>query len=174
MEIGYPIFIKPALGGSSVGASLVKSEYEIDGALERAFAVSSKILIEEKINGIETEVGALEINGEVIFSVAGQLKHGGEFYTYDEKYKNGKSEYVIPAEINEKTKKELGECLKKLYLALEIKDLCRFDFFLAKGGELIFNEVNTMPGMTKDSLFPMMWKYSGYSLSQIFDNILNI
>jgi hypothetical protein len=91
-----------------------------------------------------------------------------------EKYKNGKTEYIIPAEISEKTKKELGECLKKLYLALEIKDLCRFDFFLTEKGELIFNEVNTMPGMTNESLFPKIWHYSGYSLMQILDNILNI
>lgn len=171
---GYPVFIKPCLGGSSVGASLVKNEGELAGALARAFSVSSKALVEEKINGVETEIGALEINGEAVFSVAGQLNYGGEFYTYDEKYKNGKTEYIIPAEISEKTKKELGECLKKLYLALEIKDLCRFDFFVTENGELIFNEVNTMPGMTNESLFPKMWHYSGYSLTQILDNILNI
>ena len=171
---GYPVFVKPALGGSSVGVSLAKNEGELNLAIARAFSVSSKILIEEKIDGIETEIGVLEGNREMEISVAGQLKHGGEFYTYEEKYKNNKTEYIIPAEISEKTKKELEECLKKLYCALEIDGFCRFDFFVTKDGELVFNEVNTIPGFTRDSLFPRLWQYSGYSLTQILNNILNI
>lgn len=171
---GYPIFVKPCLGGSSVGVSMVKNDGELEGALKDAFAVCTKVLVEEKIDGVETEVGVLEKDGEVVTSVVGQLRHSGEFYTYEEKYKNGKTEYIIPAEISEKTKKELGEYLKKLYLALEIKCFCRFDFFCLGNGTLVFNEVNTLPGLTSDSMFPMLWKYSGYSTAQILDIILNI
>ena len=149
-------------------------EGELDIAIKNAFAVSSKILVEEKIDGVETEVGVLEIEGEAVSSVAGQLCHGGEFYSYDEKYKNGKTKYIIPAEIGEKTKKELEECLKKLYSALGTGGLCRFDFFVTSDGALVFNEVNTMPGFTHDSLFPMLWQYSGYSTAQILNIILNI
>ena len=173
-EIGYPVFVKPAFGGSSVGVSMVKDEGELEHAIKNAFAVSSKILIEERIDGVETEVGVLEIEGEAVSSIAGQLCHGGEFYSYDEKYKNGKTKYIIPAEISEKTKKELEECLKKLYSALGIRGLCRFDFFVTRDGTLVFNEVNTMPGFTHDSLFPMLWQYSGYSTAQILNIILNI
>lgn len=171
---GYPVFVKPSCGGSSVGVSMVKSEEELEGAINGAFAISSKILVEEKINGVETEIGALETTKEAVFSLAGQLIYGGEFYSYDEKYKNGKTEYVIPAAISEKTKKELGECLGKLYSALQIHGLCRFDFFVCADGTLVFNEVNTLPGFTDDSMFPMLWKYSGYSLTQILNIILNI
>lgn len=173
-ENGYPVFVKPSCGGSSVGVSLVKNDGELTVALDSAFAVSPKILIEEKIDGVETEVGVLEKCGEFEISVAGQLTHRGEFYTYEEKYKNGKTEYIIPAEINEKTKKELEECLKKLYFAFGISGFCRFDFFVKPDGTLIFNEVNTIPGFTHDSLFPKMWQYSGYSLTKILDIALNI
>ena len=173
-ESTYPVFVKPCLGGSSVGVSMVKSEEELGDAIKKAFSVSDKILVEEKINGVETEVGVLEIEGEMVASIAGQLSCGGEFYTYDEKYKNGKTEYIIPAEISEKTKKELGECLGKLYYALEIKGFCRFDFFALDDGTLIFNEVNTLPGFTGDSMFPKLWQYSGYSLDKLLNIILNI
>ncbi len=169
----FPVFVKPSGAGSSIGAGIVDTPEKLSTAITLAFKYSDKVLIEEKIDGTETEIGVIEKNSEIYLSPPGQIKYSEAFYSYDAKY-NQENEYIIPAKITEKTKKELEECLKKLYSALGIRGLCRFDFFVTSDGALVFNEVNTMPGFTHDSLFPMLWQYSGYSTAQILNIILNI
>ncbi len=170
----FPLFVKPTMAGSSIGVSEARDKRELNEAIERAFRVSKRVLVEEKIIGTETEIAILEIDGKPTFSTPGQIKHEGDFYSYYEKYKNDTTELIIPAKISEETKKELTTCAKKLYYALGISGLCRMDFFVCENGDIVFNEVNTMPGFTDGSMFSMLFLAEGISKSEILNNILNI
>jgi D-alanine--D-alanine ligase len=170
--LGYPLFVKPCRAGSSVGVSRVKNEDELINAINYAHQYCNRVLIEEEIVGTETEVGVLVDVENVTLSEIGQLKHNGEFYTYYEKYEGGKTEYIIPAKITDKTKKELGECLKKLVFALDIRGYARFDFFVKHSGDIVFNEVNTLPGFTESSMLPMLFKHRGISKTQLLDRLI--
>lgn len=169
----FPVFVKPSGAGSSVGVSKVDSLGKLSTAITLAFMHSDKVLIEEKIDGTETEIGVIEKNNEIYLSPPGQIKYSEAFYSYDAKY-NQENEYIIPAKITKKTKKELEECAKKLFYALGIRGLCRMDFFVSSPGEVIFNEINTMPGFTRASMFPMLFSSTGQSHIEILNNILNI
>lgn len=173
-KIGYPVVVKPSKGGSSVGVSIVKGEEELRLALLQAFSVCDKVLIEEKINGKEIEQAVIEKDEKVYFSTLGELSYNSEFYDYDEKYKNGKTEYIIPAKISKKAEKKLRDYAKRLYSALGIRDVCRMDFFVTKNGAVYFNEVNTMPGFTEISMLPKLLIYDGISFGNIINYILNI
>ncbi len=173
-KIGYPVVVKPTNGGSSVGVSIVKNECEIDIALKKAFEFSKKVLVEEKIDGKEIELAIIEKNGKPYFSTLGELSYTGEFYDYNEKYKNGKTEYIIPAKISKKSEKKIRKYARDLYYALGIKNLSRMDFFVKKNAEVYFNEVNTMPGFTEISMFPKLLINDGISYSDIINYILNI
>lgn len=171
-EITYPVFVKPCMCGSSVGVSRVESERELKGAVEIAKSYCPKILIEEAIVGCEVEVAVLERCGELIVSPVGEVRHGGIFYGYEEKYKSQGNEYIIPAKISEKTEKYLRECAKKLFLALKCRGLARFDFFVCQNERVVFNEVNTMPGFTEDSMYPMLLKKSGVPFDAVIDALV--
>lgn len=173
-KIKYPCFVKPATTGSSVGVKIAKNRQELNFAIEEALAYSQRVLVEKKINARELEIGVIARDGAPYLSRVGEVKYKAEFYDYDAKYKSSENEYQIPAEISEKTEKHLRECAKKLFYALGIDALCRMDFFLSEGGELILNEVNTMPGFTKSSMFPMLFSDMGHTFSEILNIILNI
>ncbi len=172
-KLGYPLFIKPSRAGSSVGVSLAKSRDELDKGIKKAFLVSSKVLIEEKINGVETELAIMVRDGKIIDMAQGQIKYFSEFYDYNSKYKS-ENEYIIPAKISKKTEKHLRECAKKLVLALDVRGLSRLDFFVLENGDIVFNEINTMPGFTEISMFPKLFLDKGYTYFEILNNILNI
>ena len=140
--------------------------------IERAFKYCSCALIEEYIRGREIELAVMEKDGGLIVTRAGEIGYRGEFYDYDTKYRSKDVEYIIPAKIDEKTEKYLRECAKKLFYSLGCRDLCRVDFFLTDGGEVIFNEVNTMPGFTESSMFPMLMRDMGYSMGEIIDSLV--
>lgn len=170
--LGYPLFVKPCRAGSSVGVSRVKHEGELISAIEIAKNYCPRVLVEKEVVGTETEVGVLVDKESITVSEIGQLKHKGEFYTYYEKYEGGKTEYIIPAKITEKTKKELGECLKKLIFALDINGYARLDFFVKGDGSFIFNEVNTLPGFTESSMLPMLFMHRGIDKTQLLDRLI--
>ena len=173
-KIGYPVFVKPSRCGSSVGVSRVNSPKELKRALEYAFLVCDKALIEEKIDGVESEVALVLRKGELVISSVGQIKHGSEFYDYNTKYNSVNAQYIIPAKLTEKSEKLVKKYAKKLWYALQIKDLCRMDFFVNDNGEVVFNEVNTFPGFTGISMFPKLLMYDGHSFKDIINYILNI
>ena len=173
-KMGYPVVVKPSKGGSSIGVNIVKNECQLRKALMDAFSVCECVLIEEKINGKEIELAVIEREGKSYFSALGEISYTSEFYDYDEKYKNGKTEYIIPAKISKKAEKKLCQYASKLYTALGIKDVCRMDFFVTKNGRVYFNEVNTMPGFTKISMLPKLLMHDGFSYSDIINYILNI
>ena len=173
-KIGYPVVVKPSNSGSSVGVEIAKNRHQARAALERALKISKKALVERKIEGKEVEISVLDMGEATYFSTVGELKYTGELYSYDEKYKNGKTEYIIPAKIPCKAEKKIKTYAKKLYKALGIRDLCRMDFFVDRKGKVYFNEVNTMPGFTKISMFPKLLLNDGIAYADIINNILNI
>lgn len=171
-NLKFPVFVKPCMCGSSIGVSRVSKATELDTALRNAFDCCSRVLIEEAIDGKEVEVAVLERGGGILVSSVGMIKHTGTFYDYDEKYKSSSSECIIPALIDEKTEKSLRKCAKKLFLALGCRGLSRFDYFVKKDGGFVFNEVNTLPGFTKISMFPKLFMYGGLEYSEIIDALI--
>ncbi|MBE6673831.1 MAG: D-alanine--D-alanine ligase [Ruminococcaceae bacterium] len=171
-NLSFPVFVKPCMCGSSIGVSRVDEEAELDNALAVALGHCDRVLIEEAIDGDEVEVAVLERGGEILVSSVGMIKHTGAFYGYVEKYKSKSSECIIPAPINEKTEKFLRECAKKLFLALGCRSLSRFDFFVKANGKIVFNEVNTLPGFTKISMFPRLFMYDGLEYGEIIDALI--
>ena len=173
-EVKLPVFIKPSRGGSSVGVYKAYTESEVYTYLLKSFELSNGVIIEEAIDGIETEVAVCEVNGTPLFSSPGQILYKSDFYDYKTKYEESEVKYLIPAKISEKTKKSLDTYLKKLYFALGIKGLCRMDFFILDDGEVVFNEVNTLPGFTEHSMYLKLFEAQGYQAEEILNYILNI
>ncbi|MBQ7225536.1 MAG: D-alanine--D-alanine ligase [Clostridia bacterium] len=171
-KMEYPVFVKPCMSGSSVGVSRVENEGQLTFAIENAFKYCDRVMIEEGIDGKEVEVAVMERGGELVVSPAGMIKYTGNFYGYEEKYCSGNNEYIIPAPVGAETEKYLRECAKRLFLELGCRGLSRFDFFVKKDGEVVFNEVNTMPGFTKDSMFPMLLGAAGLSYGEIIEGIV--
>ena len=171
-KIGYPVFIKPARGGSSVGVSKISKESELYGAVSKALYHSERVIVEEFICGKETEIALIQDGGTLKLSTAGNLIYKSEFYDYDTKYNSDEVDYIIPAEISEKSYEKIKEYSKILFYALECKGLCRMDFFVKDDGSVIFNEVNTMPGFTDISMFPALLIHDGYTFSSIIDALL--
>lgn len=172
-KISYPVFVKPCLSGSSRGAGRVDGEYALNNALDNAFLYSSKVLIEKYIDATECEIGALQLpNGEVIFSEVGSLSYSGDFYDYETKYINSGTHYSIPAKIPTKIRDKIKKYAKILFNALGCRDLARLDFFVTNRGEIYFNEINTLPGFTSISMYPMLFENIGYSIGEIIDILL--
>ena len=171
-EIKYPVFVKPCMCGSSVGVSRVENEGELKGSIEEAAKHCDRVLIEEAIEGCEVEIALMERGQMLLASPVGMIRHGGKFYGYEEKYESRENEYIIPAPIEEKSAKYIEECAKKLFLEIGCRALSRFDFFIKKNGEVVFNEVNTMPGFTEISMFPKLFMHTGITYSEIIDNLI--
>ncbi len=173
-KLGLPIFIKPANLGSSVGISKVKTEDEFKQALETAFIYDDKIIIEEFIDGRELECAVLG-NDFPEASAVGEIKPTHEFYSYEAKYldPNGAA-LSIPANIPEDKSKELQTLAVATFKALEGEGMARVDFFLKKSGEIIVNEVNTIPGFTTISMYPKLWAHSGLSYDKLLDKLIDL
>ena len=166
-EIGYPVFVKPARAGSSVGVKKVKEERDLADALTCAFAEDEKILIEEFIDGREIEVAVMESEGEVKASVPGEIDPGFEFYDYDTKYRNDTASYYIPARLDGETAEKIRKEAVKIFTALDCRTLSRVDFFVTKDNDIVFNEINTIPGFTPISMYPKLFINSGMTYSEV-------
>ncbi|RFU67889.1 D-alanine--D-alanine ligase [Bacillus sp. V59.32b] len=172
-ELGYPCFVKPANLGSSVGISKCTSRNELEKAFEEAFQFDRKIIIEEGIVAREIELGVLG-NDEPECSVAGEIIPKKDFYDYKAKYQDGNTALVIPAEISEAEYQLLKEMAMQSFKALDCSGLVRADFFLTKDGKAYINEVNTMPGFTPFSMFPLLWKHTGLEYPQLIERLVNL
>ena len=172
--LGFPLFIKPARSGSSRGTWKIKSAHTIESALQDAFTHDPKVIVEVAISGREIECGVLEIQGEVHTSVVGEVRVVGEheFYDFEAKYLDGSTEFDIPAKISEKESESIQQAAKEAFTALGCEGLARVDFFLRDDGTLIINEINTMPGCTPTSVFPMLWKARGKSYSEVISTLI--
>lgn len=172
-KLGFPMFVKPAREGSSFGVSKAKNLEELANAIIEAGKYDTKILIEEQINGREIECAVLG-NDEIISSEVGEVKAAEDFYTYDAKYNNPKSFTVIPAEVSEDSRRKIKKLAEKAFLTVGAKGLSRVDFFLKEDGEVILNEINTMPGFTKISMYPKLFEAAGIEYSKLIDRLIQL
>lgn len=174
-SLSYPVFVKPARGGSSRGTHKVKSEAELAPAVEDALTYDSKVMIENAVMGSEIECAVLEIDGVAKASVVGKISIDPkfEFYDFEAKYLDGATTIELPAPIAEKISDEIRVQAIKAFKALDCRGLARVDFFLTDNGEIIINELNTMPGFTSTSVFPKMWAATGVSYKEIISALLS-
>lgn len=173
-ELGFPVFIKPANMGSSVGISKVKIKAGLKKAIDLACEFDTRILIEKGINARELETAVLG-NGEPKAARVGEILVGGEFYDYNDKYVNGVSKTQVPAKIPAALEKKIQEMALKAYKLMDGAGLARVDMFLDKdNGNIYLNEINTLPGFTSISMYPMMWEASGISYSKLLDRIVEL
>lgn len=171
----YPLFVKPANAGSSVGASKATDRASLYSALALAAEHDGKIIVEEYVKGKEIEVAVIG-NDEYIASTCGQINPGSEFYDYDAKYsEDSSSSCLIPADIKPETAEKIREYAVKICSALGVSGLSRVDFFVASrcGKErIIFNEINTLPGFTQISMYPKLLMHDGRSYPEIIDSLI--
>ena len=173
-RFGYPVFVKPAGTGSSVGVSKAADRTALASALEFAGKYDKKILVEECIYGREVEVAVMG-NDSPVVSVCGEIDSGADFYDYDAKYITDTSVAYIPARISEETAEQVREFAAKAYCAIGCQGLSRVDFFVTFEGEkIIFNEINTLPGFTSISMYPKLFAASGIEYDQQIDSLLQL
>jgi D-alanine-D-alanine ligase len=174
--IGWPVFVKPARGGSSIGISKVDAPDGLDRAVELAREHDPKVVVEAAVPGREIEVGVVEEPGGVArASVAGEIRvvSGHEFYDFEAKYlEEGTVALDVPADIPAAVAERAGELAVAAFRALGCEGLARVDFFLLDSGELVVNEVNTMPGFTPTSMFPRLWAASGVDYPELLQRLL--
>ena len=170
----YPIFVKPAGTGSSVGVSKAANREKLVEALHFAGKYDDKILVEEFIHGREVEVAVLG-NANPVASICGEIDSGVEFYDYEAKYVTNTSVAYIPARISEEVAEQVRELAVKLYTAIGAKGLSRVDFFVTFEGErVVFNEINTLPGFTSISMYPKLFAASGIPYGQLLDELIKL
>lgn len=157
-KLGYPVFVKPANGGSSVGIYKVKEPEDLEDAVEKAFRYDRKVLIEKGISGRELECAVIGGYDLVEALGVGEVVPCNEFYDYEAKYMDEGSETTVPADIDEETAGEIRENAIKAFKALDCHGLARVDFFVEDSGAVYLNEINTIPGFTSISMYPKLWK----------------
>ncbi|MBN2040739.1 MAG: D-alanine--D-alanine ligase [Spirochaetes bacterium] len=173
-EIGIPCFIKPANLGSSVGVSKVNNSSDYTNAVKNAFQYDTKIIIEEFIKGREIECAVLG-NRKPIASVPGEIISTHDFYSYEAKYIDEKGAVLeIPANIPDETAQKIREIAVKTFVTLSCEGMGRVDSFLKDNGEIIVNEINTIPGFTKISMYPKLWEYSGIPYTELIDRLIQL
>ena len=169
-NLGYPVFVKTVNLGSSIGVYRAKNESELFKSIKKALELSDSVLIEREIKGTETEIALLERRGEILFGKIGQIRHNGDFYGYEEKYGSDKTELVIPAKITKECESRIRRYAKRIFVAAGCCGMCRADFFVTENGSVIFNEVNTVPGFTSGSMYPLLMAENG-DVSALIDLI---
>lgn len=168
---GYPLFVKPACAGSSVGVSKVRSEAELLAAIDTAFEHDDTVLIEEAIVGKEIEVAVLSTPDGVVVSRPGEIDPGADFYDYEAKYQSDTSCHYIPARIPNEIANRVRIAAQSIFSELGCKGLARVDFFVCDDGKVIFNEINTIPGMTGISLYPLLMADAGIDGRTLMDKL---
>ena len=173
-ELGYPNFVKPANLGSSVGISKAKNREALVEALTLALSYDSRVIVEEFIDCRELETGILG-NDYPAAAEVGEILSSAEFYDYEAKYTDGASRVCIPAEITTEDREEIRRMAVKACKAIGGEGYCRVDFFKdRKTGRLYLNEINTIPGFTKYSMFPLLWEAAGVNYPQIVERIIEL
>ncbi len=169
----YPYFIKPANAGSSVGISKAHNKNELLHGINEALKHDKKVLVEETIVGREVETAVLG-NDDVIVSGVGEILAANEFYDFDAKYNNAESKTVVDADLPAETKEQIRKYAKDVFSAVDGKGLSRIDFFVKEDGGIIFNELNTLPGFTNISMYPMLFNAVGYTTTEIITKALEL
>ena len=173
-SLKLPYFVKPANMGSSVGITKVKNIEDLDEALDIAAHYDSRIVVEQGIDCRELETGVMG-NDVLELASVGEILTGAEFYTYDDKYVDGVSQTVVPADITKEQEEEIKRMAKEGYEALGCCGFARCDFLMDKNtGEIYFNEINAIPGFTNISMFPKVFMDKGYTYSEIIERIIEL
>lgn len=173
-QFGLPLFIKPANQGSSVGVSKVDHIDDLAAALDLAFTFDRKVLIEQGIKGREIECAVLG-NDEPEASPCGEVVVHDAFYTYDTKYISADgAQVVVPAAISEQASEAIRAVAIRAFQALECFGMARVDVFLTESGEIVVNEVNTLPGFTNISMYPKLWQAAGLSYSDLITRLIEL
>lgn len=172
-DFRYPVFVKPLDGGSSLGISKVNSQEDLSMAINKAREYGNRVIIEEFIDGIEVGVAILKKGNQIICGEIDEVLLENGFFDFEEKYTLKTSKIIIPAQIKEKTKKQIINAAKKIFDKMECKGFARIDFFVDKNDEIYFNEINTIPGFTIHSRFPNMLRAKGYSFDEIVNTIID-
>ncbi len=170
-ELGFPLFVKPANAGSSIGVNRANNAEELLDAVKIAFSHDNKVIVEECIVGRELEVAVFGYDSPFA-SFVGEIESCKTFYDYDAKYILSGSNLFIPARIPYEKGREIQEVAIKAYRAMGCKGLSRVDFFLTEDGEIILNEINTMPGFTSISMYPKLMEDLGMSPSYLVDKLI--
>lgn len=173
-RLGYPVFVKPANAGSSVGISKVGCEEKLDAAVAKAAKEDSKIVVEEAVSGQEVECAVIGNSEPQAAAVVGEIAASAEFYDYDDKYKSGKSKLYLPAHLDDDVIQEIRSTAVRAYRTLGCRGLSRVDFFVRGGKEVLLNELNTMPGFTPISMYPKLWEASGVSYDKLLDKLIQL
>jgi D-alanine-D-alanine ligase len=170
-DFDYPVFVKPARLGSSVGISKVRNDEELEAAVALARRHDDKVLIEEGIEGIEVECGVLG-NRDPIASVVGEIVAHADWYDYSAKYDEGGMDLVIPARISPESDERVRELAVESFVATECEGMARIDFFVRPDGEVVVNEINTIPGFTSTSVYAKLFEAAGISYAELLDRLI--
>ena len=171
-KLGWPVFVKPANAGSSVGISKVSNQEELKAAIALALENDRKVVFEAFVDGQEVECAVIG-SDPAVATRPGEILAGAEFYTYDDKYKNGVSQTVIPAHLPEAKLDEVKTYAAMAYTALNCEGLARCDFFVEKNtGRVLINEINTLPGFTPISMYPKLMEHEGTPIPALIDHLI--
>ena len=170
-KLNFPLFVKPANSGSSIGISKVINKYDILNALRKAWSIDHRIIVEEGLDVKEIEVGVIG-KKNLIASEVGEVNYISDWYDYDSKYKTN-NKITIPANVDPILKEKIQTLSIQSCMALNINIFARVDFFLEKDTNKIYlNEINTIPGFTKNSMFPLLWKSSGLEIDELVAKLI--
>lgn len=174
-ELGFPLFVKPANLGSSIGISRVTSVHQLGGALDEAFAHGHRVIAEAAVERPrEIEVAVLG-NDSPAVSPVGEIRHANVFYDYETKYTDGLAELLVPADVPAEVARRAQELAVRAFKAVDARGLARVDFFyLERSGELLLNEINTMPGFTRHSMYPRLWGAGGVSFGALVRRLVEL
>jgi D-alanine-D-alanine ligase len=174
-ELGFPLFVKPARSGSSVGITKVHSRDGLAAAVEEALRHDSKVMVEVAVVGREIECGVLEdVDGRPIASVPAEIRlvRGHEWYDFEAKYLDDACEFDIPARLSPEVSAAVRAAACEAFTAIDCAGLARVDFFVRDDGSFVVNELNTMPGFTPISMFPRMWQATGVDYAELVDRLV--
>ena len=172
-ELSWPMFVKPANLGSSVGISKAQNRSQLIEAIQFAFQYDRKVLVEQGIEAREIEMGVLGNNAPKL-SVAGEIKPMTEYYDYESKYKDNSTALIIPAEISPVVHESMKDMAIRAFKILDCSGIVRSDFFVTKNDEIYINEVNTMPGFTPVSMYPLLWQHTGVTYPELIDALIDL
>ncbi|AZC33395.1 D-alanine--D-alanine ligase [Pseudomonas chlororaphis subsp. piscium] len=173
-KLGLPMFVKPANQGSSVGVSKVTSEAQYHAAIELALGFDEKVLVESAVSGREIECAVLG-NDQPIASGCGEIVVGSGFYSYDSKYIDDQAaQVVVPADLSEEVSERIRALAVEAFQVLGCSGLARVDVFLTQGGEVLINEINSLPGFTRISMYPKLWQAAGMTYSELVSRLIEL
>lgn len=171
--LGFPLFVKPDGGGSSLGAGIARNREALSQRLLKAAEMDSAVLCERLVHGRELEVAVLQTEGPAVISEVGEISYPGEFYDFNAKYRSGRTQLRIPAPIPEETAALCRQYAASIFKTLGCRHLARVDFFLEEAtGQVLFNEINPLPGFTSTSMYPLLMERAGYPLPRLCEVLL--